>query len=164
MGLAPAANARAALGQHDQATALLTEIVATPDLEYTYDIAGLVRTALTTNNPKLAHQLTTGVEPHTPFEEHALVSATAALAEAHGNHQQSADGYAEAARRWEAFGVIPEQAFALLGHGRCLLALGRTNKATPTLMQAREIFARLQAAPALVETDQLLQQAAALSA
>ena len=115
------------------------------------------------DNPELAQRLTTGVEPHTPYHEHALTTATAALAEAHGDHQAAADGYADAAERWQAFGVIPEQAFALLGHGRCLLALGRPADATPPLQQARDIFARLQAAPALAETDQLLQQATALS-
>ena len=59
--------------------------------------------------------------------------------------------------------MIPEQAFALLGHGRCLLALGRDADATQTLLQARDIFQELQATPALAETDGLLQQATALS-
>ena len=122
-----------------------------------------MRTALTLGNPELAHQLTDGVEPRTPYHEHALTAANAALDEAHGNLQAAADGYADAAKRWEAFGVLTEQAYALLGHGRCLLALGRTSDATPALLKARDIFARLQAAPALAETDLLLQQATALS-
>ena len=107
-----------------------------------------MRTALTIGNPQLAEQLTTGVEPRTPYHEHALTTANAALAEAHGDHQAAADGYADAAQRWESFGVVPEQAFALLGHGRCLLALGRPHRATQPLHQARDIFTRLQAAPA----------------
>ena len=41
--------------------------------------------------------------------------------------------------------------------------LGRTAEASPVLQQAREIFQALQAAPALAETDLLLQQATALS-
>jgi hypothetical protein len=123
----------------------------------------MVRTALTTNNLQLAHQLTTGVQSHTPYAEHALTTATAALAEATGGHQAAADGYADAAHRWEVFGVIPEQAFALLGQGRCLLALGRPTDATSSLLQARKIFRALQAAPALAETDALLEQAAAQS-
>ena len=87
----------------------------------------------------------------------------AALAEARGDLQAAADGYADAAKRWQAFGVVPEQAFALLGQGRSLTALGRTAEARPVLQQAREIFQTLQAAPALAETDALLQQATALS-
>ena len=77
--------------------------------------------------------------------------------------QAAADAYADAAERWERFGVVPEQAFALLGQGRCLVGLSRPTEAAPVLQQAREIFERLQAAPALAETDALLQQATALS-
>jgi hypothetical protein len=65
--------------------------------------------------------------------------------------------------RWQAFGVVPEQAFALLGQGRTLTQLDRTNEATAVLQQAREIFTQLKAAPALAEVDQLLGQATALS-
>jgi hypothetical protein len=60
-------------------------------------------------------------------------------------------------------GVVPEQAFALLGQGRCLVALGHLTEAVQPLNQARDIFQKLQAAPALAETDALLQQATALS-
>jgi hypothetical protein len=91
------------------------------------------------------------------------------LAEARGDFQAAADAYAEAADRWERFGVVSEQAFALLGQGRCLLGQGRCLlglarpvEADPVLQGAREIFARLQAAPALAETDALLGQATAL--
>ena len=103
------------------------------------------------------------LEPRTPYAEHALVAANAALTEARGDLQAAADAYADAADRWERFGVVPEQAFALLGQGRCLLGLSRPTEAAPVLQHAREIFERLQAAPALAETDALLQQATALS-
>ena len=48
----------------------------------------------------------------------------------------------------------------------CLLALGRRTDATPVLRQARDIFAGLEAAPALAEVDALLgdQPAAARAA
>jgi len=166
-GLGASALARAALGQSDAATALLTEIEAYPnarnDAVYTIHLPTMVRTALATGNPELAERLAADVEPRWPYAEHALVAANAALAEADGDHQAAATGYADAARRWQAFGVIPEQAFAHLGHGRCLLALGRPADATQPLLRAREIFQKLQAAPALTETDLLLQQATALS-
>ncbi len=95
-----------------------------------------------------------------PHAEHALVAANAALAEARGELQAGADAYADAADRWERFGVVPEQAFALLGHGRCLLGLSRPTEAAPVLQHAREIFERLGATPALAETDALLAAAA----
>jgi tetratricopeptide (TPR) repeat protein len=124
----------------------------------------MVRTALATGHPELAERLIGGVEPTTPYHDHALVTAKAALAEGHGDHEFAVHGYADAAERWQTFGVVPEQAFALLGQGRCLIALGYHNQAAQPLQQARAILATLQAAPALAETDNLLQQTGALSA
>ena len=167
VNLGVAARARAALGQNEQAAALLAEIEATPgsreNAYYPAYLPAMVRTALALGNLELAERLIIGVEPRTPYEEHALATASAALAEAHGDLEAAAAGYADAAQRWQAFGVVPEQAFALLGQGRCLTRLGRTSEASPVLVQAREIFLALQAAPALAETDELLQQATALS-
>jgi tetratricopeptide (TPR) repeat protein len=164
-GLGTAAIARAALAQPNHATTLLGEIDSAPGsrdtVHYPALLPAIVRTALTTNNPQLAHQLATGVEHHTPYHDHALAAATAALAEANGHHQAAADRYADAARRWQTFGVPTEEAFALLGHGRCLVALGQMTDAVQPLRLARDIFQELQAAPALAETDALLQQATA---
>jgi len=123
----------------------------------------MVRTALGLGDVVLAERLVAGLEPRYPYAEHALVAATAALAEAHGDLRAAADGYADAAERWERFGVVPEQASALLGWGRCLLGLGRAGEAGPALRGAREILARLQAAPARAEADALLERAVALS-
>jgi hypothetical protein len=91
------------------------------------------------------------------------MTATAAIAEAAGDHQAAAGSYADAAQRWEQFGVIPEHAYALLGHGRCLINLGQPHEAAPTLHLARALFDQLGAMPALAETDALLEQATALS-
>ena len=74
-----------------------------------------------------------------------------------------ADIYADAALLWEGFGVVPEQGFALLGQGRCLLELSRPGESSEVLQQAREIFARCGMRPALEETDALLAKASALS-
>ena len=55
-------------------------------------------------------------------------TARAALSEAHGDLEAAAAGYADAAERWQAFGVVAEQAFGLLGQGRCLIGPGRTSE------------------------------------
>ena len=166
--LATAAAARAALGQHDDAAALLSEIDAIPDSRespyYAAYLPTMVRTALTIDNPQLAHQLTTGLQPRHPIAEHALVTASASLAEARGELDTAADGYRDAAQRWQQFGTTPEHAHALLGHGRCLTALGQPAPATQALQRARAIYQTLHAAPALAETDTLLQQGDALTA
>ena len=93
----------------------------------------MVRTALTIADPQLAHQLATGLRPRHPIAEHALVTVNASLAEARGELDTAADGYRDAAQRWQQFGMTPEHAHALLGHGRCLTALGQPAQATQAL-------------------------------
>jgi class 3 adenylate cyclase/tetratricopeptide (TPR) repeat protein len=163
VGLWSSALARAALGQDDRAAALLTEVASAPGARevgyYVAFLPGMVRTAQRLGNQELAKRLTDDVEPLYPYAEHALVAASGALAEERGDFRNAAVAHSEAADRWEQFGVVPEQAFALLGEGRCLVRLGRPTDATPVLKGAHEIFERLQAAPALAETDTLLQQA-----
>ena len=165
--LGAAALARAALGQNAEARDLIAEIEASlaarEDTNYVNLLPALVRTAAALGDHGLVLRLVAGVEATNPQAEHALTAANAVLAEARGALEAAAAGYADAATRWQAFGVVPEHAFALLGQGRCLVALGRTGDAVPVLQQAREIFRQLQAAPALAETDRLLQQATALS-
>ncbi|MFZ0323858.1 MAG: adenylate/guanylate cyclase domain-containing protein [Actinomycetes bacterium] len=164
---AAAMAAHTALGHPDAAAVLLAEVNTTSGTRenpyYPAWLPGMVRTALAIGRVELAEQLLTGVEPHHPYTQHALAAANAAIAEHRGDHQAAATSYADAAQRWEHFGVIPEHAYALLGQGRCLLALGRGAEATPALRQARTIFEQLQAAPALTETDTLIDQATALS-
>jgi class 3 adenylate cyclase/tetratricopeptide (TPR) repeat protein len=166
--LGSAAVARAALEQRDTAAALLAELVANPDSRDTHYYAGflptLVRAALTIGEPALAERLAAGFEPGTSMAEHALVAVKAMLAEARREHRTTADGYARAAKRWEQFGLILEQAYALLGEGRCLTALDRPAEATRALGHARQIFDTLKAGPALAETDALLDRAGALTA
>jgi tetratricopeptide (TPR) repeat protein len=167
MSLGSSAIARAAHGQDDRARTLLDEIAATPDLRsksvfFTW-LPFLVRAALSIGDSDLAGRLATGPEPTTPYAEHALVAVSAALAEAGGDFRAGADAYADAAERWKGFGVVPEQAYALLGRGRCLLELFRPDEASDTLRSAREIFIRCGMRPALQESDALLSKATALS-
>ena len=126
-------------------------------------LPALVRTALGLDQRGIAQSLIKDFQPRTPYAHHALKSADAAVSEHRGDHQAAADGYADAAERWGQFGVIPEHAFALQGHGRCLIRLGQPHEAAPVLHQARALFDQLGAKPALAETDDLLAQATALS-
>ena len=68
----------------------------------------------------------------------------------------AAAAYGDAAARWREFGDVPELAAALLGRGRCLVATG-TPGADEPLREARELFTTMGYAPALGETDALLQ-------
>jgi hypothetical protein len=167
LGFAAAAAGHAALGRLEPAAALLAEVDITPGTRATYYYAPwlptMVRTAVDIDRVDLAEQPLTGVEPRHPYAQHALAAANAVIAEHHGHHHTAATAYADAAQRWEQFGVVPEQAHALLGQARCLIALGHTTEATPALRQARTVFEQLQAAPALAEIDALLGPASALS-
>ena len=166
-GLGVLAFARVGLGQNDRAAALLTELAASPEtrdtIPYSWLLPGLVRTAIVLGDRSLAARLVVGLEPRHPYAEHALITATAVLAEAGGDHQAAAAGYADAAQRWQQFGVVAEHAFAMQGHGCCLINLGRVNEAVPILQHARQLFHRLNATPALAETDLVLQHATTLS-
>jgi hypothetical protein len=166
-GLGSAALARAELGQDQAAATILAELESYPGARdntlYPALLPAMVRAALQIGEPALAERLIGDLEPRYPYAEHALVAANAAITESRGDLQAAADAHADAADRWERFGVVPEQAFALLGQGRCLLGLSRPTEAATVLQHTREIFARLQAAPALAETDTLLAQATAFS-
>ncbi len=167
VGLGGTAVACAALGETGAAVALLEELEATPslgyDTEFPFYLSAIVRTALSIGQLELAERLVGHLTSSYPSAEHALVAANAALAEASGETETPEGAYADAASRWEGFGVVPERGFALLGQGRCLLALSRLSDSSEILRQAREIFAGCGMQPALDETDDLLAQATALS-
>ena len=118
-----------------------------------------VRIAVAGGDVRLAERLLEQVKPVFPSNQHVVVSARAAIAECRGECVAAAAGFADAASRWHDFGVPYEEGHALLGQGRCLVALGRAPQAAAPLTAAREIFARLGARPALAETDDLMRQA-----
>ncbi|MDP9331172.1 MAG: AAA family ATPase [Actinomycetota bacterium] len=154
-----------ALGDATAAVELLEQMERTPQARimpsYARYLSQAVRTAIGAGDKGLGARLASGIEHPSPYMEHGLVSSEAALAEAAGNHEGAATLYSDAAGRWREFGVVPELAFALLGEGRCSLALGRNVEAIVALTQAREIFAPLGAAPSLGECDRYLEEAVA---
>ncbi len=156
--------ARASLGQTEASRALLTDVEAYPNSKAFTSESGLlpwmVRTAVAIGDLRLAEEFVAAPEPRYPYDQHSVVSARAVTTEARGDLPAAAEQYADAAGRWERFGVVPEQAFALLGQGRCLLRLDRPTEARPILQRAREVFERLGATPALAETDALLRSGA----
>jgi hypothetical protein len=164
-GLALAVAAAALVPDNpNQARLTLTELEHVEGFRYTSyyarQLPGMTRTALRAADVELASRLVERLESRYPLEEHALCAAQAQLAEAAGNHQQAASLYADAAQRWNQFGNQPEHAYAALGQGRCLHALSDPAADQP-LTEARDLFASMGYAPALAETEALLQQAQA---
>jgi tetratricopeptide (TPR) repeat protein len=147
----------------ERARALLAELEQTAGARenpyYARQLAAMVRTAPVAADPGLAKRLSEGLESRYPLDEHALCAARAQLTEHAGDNADAATLYAEAATRWQEFGNVPERAYALLGQGRCLLALDRPGAEQP-LREARDLFAAMGYKPALAETDALLEQTA----
>jgi hypothetical protein len=81
------------------------------------------------------------------------------LAEAGGDLPAARNGFASAAEAFARFGNVPEQAHALAGLGRCLLALGETQEGIARLRESRAIWERLRATPRIAEIDALLAAA-----
>jgi class 3 adenylate cyclase len=165
IGASAAAIAWASLQRPDRAAALLRELAATPRIRtagtFSAWLPSLVRTALAIDDRDAAERLASMLEPTYPYAQHSHVAVLAALEEAAGNLEAASDGYSDAAARWEGFGVVPEQAFALLGQGRCLLGVFRPVEAVEVLRRARDIFDRLGAVPERTEIDALLAHAVA---
>jgi hypothetical protein len=130
---------------------------------YARQLPGMIRTALAAGDAELAERLLAGFEPRNPLEEHTLYAARAQVAKHAGEHAEAAALYAEAAERWKEFGNVPERAYALLGQGRSLLALGEPDAEKP-LREARELFASMGYQPALAETEALLGEGKAAAA
>ena len=83
-------------------------------------------------------------------------------AETAGRHPEAAALYADAAERWERFTAVLEQAYALLGRGRCLTALADLHADRP-LRHARALFEEMGARLRIAECDSLIARAGKLS-
>ena len=143
----------------DEAHRLLEEaLAATPDDDDPWLFAALpeaARIALRCGDTGLAERLGRLAQGELPAMRNAVSSITAQRAEASGDREAAVSGFADAASRWREFGSAYEEGQALLGQGRCLVALGRAPESAAPLGAARELFTRLGAKPALSETDAL---------
>jgi hypothetical protein len=133
---------------------------ATGTIYYARYLPALVRTTLAVDDVELGKSLVGELDRHYPLDEHALCAAQALLAEQVADHVAAANLYAEAAGLWLEFGNVPERAFALLGQGRSLATLRRSEAAAP-LREARELFGSMGYAPSLAETEALIGESEA---
>ena len=117
-------------------------------------IADCVRTALAANDIDLAADLLSRADTNVPRAKAAVASAQAALLEARDGAASAVKTYAEAVDRWRSFGHKVELAYALLGFGRCLLALRRHGAAAP-LDESRAVFTEMGASECAAQVDAL---------
>ena len=145
----------------DEAVArrLLDDLPDSLDSAFAYycvcQIPQMLRTAHKVAAVELAEKLTAWVTPRLPAQRYGRAYGDALLAEGRGEHESAVAGFQEAVTGWHGFGVPYEEGHALLGQGRCLVALGRAPEAAAPLAAAREVFARLGARPALAAADDL---------
>jgi class 3 adenylate cyclase/tetratricopeptide (TPR) repeat protein len=123
-------------------------------------LADFVRVCVAAGELDRAAALVGDAQPAVLRHRLSVLAARAVLAEAQGEPHEAATQYAKAADGWEAYGHVLEHGHALLGLGRCRLALGEPDTEQP-LAEARRLFARLKATPLLAETDRWLGQAVA---
>jgi class 3 adenylate cyclase/tetratricopeptide (TPR) repeat protein len=146
----------------EEAHRLLREMVSTVSSgadAYLFHVAPeAVRVALRCRDPELAGCIRGLLPGEVPGVQIALASVASQLAEAGAEYETAAGGFSCVAGRWHDFGVPYEEAQALLGQARCLVALRRAPEASAPLNAAREIFIRLGATPALAEIDLLLSE------
>jgi class 3 adenylate cyclase/tetratricopeptide (TPR) repeat protein len=161
LGLAAAAELLFVQGKPEESKELLAELARSYEIRadpyYVSLLPELVRCALALQAPRLAAQLVDQVEPLTPLAAHAVSAARARLAEGAGENAEAAALYAQAAKNWRQFGNVPERAYALLGQGRCLRALGQPGAEEP-LREGRDLFASMGYGPAQAEAEALLEQ------
>jgi class 3 adenylate cyclase/tetratricopeptide (TPR) repeat protein len=157
---------RIADGRTESTRALLRELIEIRNIresgEYGPRLPALVRCALAADDLELAARLVEGVEPTLPIREHALVMSEALLAEARAEYAAAASGFADAVARWDGSGARLEQAYALLGQGRCLAAIG-DSAAAGVLRRACALFDEMGARPRVDECNRLIGNVSALS-
>ena len=99
------------------------------------------------------------------LRERGCLSTARAMLTENGDDPASALAlYGEAETLWEEAGHVVYRNEAVLGAGRCLLALGRSKEGAVKLRLAGKFFAGLGARPLAAEADLLLQRASGTGA
>ena len=145
-GLSAAALVASVAGERDRALGYLSELDAASMGLVTwrsYCLAEPLRIAVAAGEIELAESFLEGSRHTSAFYSAARPGAEAAIAESRGSIDVAAELYREAAERWDEYGSIVEQAYALLGLGRC----GEGQAAR----DAEAIFGHLGARPVLAQ-------------
>jgi tetratricopeptide (TPR) repeat protein len=155
---------QARLGNQDRVTEVLLDVeritAETTGLIVSWS-TDIVRLAVGTRDLDLARRLLEANPAMPGRSEHIVVTGRALIAEAEGRLDEALEGFRDAAERWAGYGHVIEHGNALIGVGRCLIALGRPAEAIEPLREARELFAAPGATVLVAEVDDLLAETAA---
>jgi tetratricopeptide (TPR) repeat protein len=124
------------------------------------ELSGLARAAVQTEEGPLAETLlSTGIQSRA-VDRCVCATIQGLLAEGGGSHERAADGFSRAREGWSALGNPWEAACSCRDLARCLAGMGDHQAALARLDEAKDTFARLDAAPDLaavmLERDRLL--------
>ncbi|HEX3327176.1 MAG TPA: adenylate/guanylate cyclase domain-containing protein [Actinomycetota bacterium] len=154
-------------GDEAGALALIEEFAQTTERSVQYRarfLSDVMRAMRGIGDTRLARRLLSRTDDMTyARDRHAVVTGHAIEAESDQRWDEALELYTDGARRWHGYGFLLEEGHALLGAGRCLIAMERRTEATPKLRKALNIFTKLGAAPLVEETNDCLKLAIALS-
>ena len=158
VALAYAAVVEHASGDDDAAIERLEELErSTRDSMAIYRaryVADAARICAATGTLEPARLLASDLDVVAPDPRYRLLSAKAVLAEAEGEFGEALAEFTDAAFHWHEIGNVVEEAYALLGRGRCLHRLGRHDDAEDPLATAGAIFEKLGALPLVADVDE----------
>ncbi len=165
--LAIGASINMAVGERDAAGRLIWELEELTEGRANWRaryIAPVVRVLVSLGQLERAEQLLETVSD-APFsrDRYSVLTARATAAEARNQLERAVVLYEDATTKWAAYGFVLEQAHALFGAARCLLALERRPEALPMLEEARTLFGSLGASPLVTEVNGYLMEPEALS-
>jgi hypothetical protein len=141
-GLTIAALVAAVAGDEDAALRHVRELEEVTRTSYAWRGYGLLwpaRIAVASGDVALAEAFLDGAGESAGWDSCTRVSGMALFAEARGASDEGLALYREAAERWDSHGSLIEQAYALIGAGRC----GDAQAAR----EGEAIFTRLGASP-----------------
>jgi tetratricopeptide (TPR) repeat protein len=164
--LASSARAWLAKGDESEALVLIDEFFSRTEgkspLYRAIQVTDMVRLLVSLAELERARAWCDGSAAPSQRCEIGLRHAEAILAEAEGDIESAVTGYLDVADRWSGYGYVLEHALALHGGGRCLLALGETNRAGPQISSARDMLLGLGATPFVEQIDGVSDQVAVL--
>jgi len=156
---ATAASIRSLVGDGAAAVELVRQLAdATRDRDPSkraHELPQATRVAVAWGAADLARGMVPDGEPNYLRSQLCIASSEAILAEADGDVEGAARRYVEAAAGWAVYGDPYEEAHALVGAGRCLVALGRGDDAATHLGAARRRVVALGAQPLVAEITRI---------
>jgi len=152
--------AAASGGRMSEAAELMEDLARTTEVSIgwyrEHFLADLVRICSMCGRLDLAGDLIEQSHAFTRRHRLSLLTASATLDEALEHHERAARTYEDALRGWNEFGHVLETGMALLGAGRCLARLGRS-ESVDHVRRARETFVGLGADLLVAETNSYLE-------